>query len=112
MKNRMIIFSICIMLFCLMSKTGQTCTTFCLDHGEQIVFGRNYDWMVEDGLVIINKRGVKKNSTYQENVSFFVTPLTYACLDKVSSAPPHKIVSFYEPLRVGWRKLNRLRPAR
>ena len=42
---------------------GQTCTTFCLDHGDRPVFGRNYDWTVEDGLVIINKRGVTKAST-------------------------------------------------
>ncbi|HEV2845554.1 MAG TPA: linear amide C-N hydrolase [Thermoanaerobaculia bacterium] len=36
------------------------CTTFCLKKGERAVFGKNYDWMVPDGLVIVNKRGVSK----------------------------------------------------
>ncbi|HEY9423087.1 MAG TPA: linear amide C-N hydrolase, partial [Thermoanaerobaculia bacterium] len=39
------------------------CTTFCLKKGERAVFGKNYDWMVPDGLVIVNKRGVAKTST-------------------------------------------------
>lgn len=36
------------------------CTTFCLKRGPQAVFGKNYDWDVGDGLVIVNKRGVAK----------------------------------------------------
>ena len=62
MKNCTRILIVCIIFICLVSKTGQSCTTFCLDHGDQPVFGRNYDWMVEDGLVIINKRGVTKTA--------------------------------------------------
>ncbi len=34
------------------------CTTFCLKRGPQAVFGKNYDWSVGDGLVMVNKRGV------------------------------------------------------
>lgn len=62
MRNciRTIIFFI--LFIFLVPLKGQTCTTFCLDHGDRPVFGRNYDWMVEDGLVIINKRGVTKTS--------------------------------------------------
>ncbi len=41
---------------------GQSCTTFCLEHGDQPVFGRNLDWLVGDALVIINKRGVEKTA--------------------------------------------------
>ena len=33
-----------------------------LDHDDQPLVGKNYDWGVEDGLVIINKRGVKKTA--------------------------------------------------
>ena len=62
MRNCTRILIFCIIFICLVSKTGQSCTTFCLDHGDQPVFGRNYDWMVEDGLVIINKRGVTKTA--------------------------------------------------
>lgn len=39
---------------------AHACTTFCLKKGERAVFGKNYDWMVPDGLVIVNKRGVSK----------------------------------------------------
>ncbi len=38
------------------------CTTFCLQRGSQAVFGKNYDWSVGDGLVIVNKRGVSKTA--------------------------------------------------
>ena len=38
------------------------CTTFCLKRGSQAVFGKNYDWDVGDGLVIVNKRGVAKTA--------------------------------------------------
>ena len=38
------------------------CTTFCMTRGSQSFFGKNYDWMVPDGLVMINKRGVAKTS--------------------------------------------------
>lgn len=70
MRNCKRILIFCMILICLTSKTGQSCTTFFLDHGNQLVFGRNYDWMVEDGLVIINKRGVKKTaqSRSQDNL--------------------------------------------
>ena len=38
------------------------CTTFCLKRGPQAVFGKNYDWSVGDGLVMVNKRGVAKTA--------------------------------------------------
>lgn len=43
--------------------TSQACTTFCLKHQDGLVLGKNLDWMVEDGLVIVNKRGVSKASS-------------------------------------------------
>ena len=36
------------------------CTTFCLKRGSQAIFAKNYDWFVDDGLVMVNKRGVAK----------------------------------------------------
>jgi choloylglycine hydrolase len=33
-----------------------------LDQGDELVFGRNYDWTVDDGLVVVNKRGVSKTA--------------------------------------------------
>src|SRR5262245_53683429 len=38
------------------------CTTFCLRDGSHVVFGRNYDFGIGDGLVIVNKRNVEKTS--------------------------------------------------
>ena len=38
------------------------CTTFVLKDSTQLVFGRNLDWVSDDGLVMINKRDVKKTS--------------------------------------------------
>src|SRR5262249_50326576 len=38
------------------------CTTFCLKNRGEVLFGKNYDYMINDGLVIVNKRGVAKTS--------------------------------------------------
>jgi hypothetical protein len=46
---------------CLSPGEGSTCSTFVLGDKDNQVFGRNYDWDVEDGLVIVNKRGVLKS---------------------------------------------------
>jgi penicillin V acylase-like amidase (Ntn superfamily) len=51
---------ISVVIFCLIPYPGQTCTTFSLEHNGQPFFGKNYDWHLERGLVIINKRGVSK----------------------------------------------------
>lgn len=41
---------------------SSACTTFNLTGGEVNVFGRNYDWAVGDGAVIVNKRGLAKTA--------------------------------------------------
>ncbi len=38
------------------------CTTFYLDDQKQPVYGRNFDWRIGDGHIIINKRGVAKKA--------------------------------------------------
>ena len=43
-------------------NTGWACSTFVLQSGDRWVFGRNYDWMVDDALVVVNKRGCSKKS--------------------------------------------------
>jgi len=42
---------------------ADACTTFCLHKGSAAVFGKNYDWHFDDGLVMVNKRGVAKTAT-------------------------------------------------
>jgi choloylglycine hydrolase len=62
MKKCITIFILSLLFGSLLRTTGQSCTTFLLDNGGQPVFGRNLDWYIGDGLVIINKRGVKKTA--------------------------------------------------
>jgi choloylglycine hydrolase len=53
----LVIFIFIIFLF---PQISQPCTTFIFSHNGNPVFGKNYDWFIENGLVIINKRGVSK----------------------------------------------------
>ncbi|MEM7353577.1 MAG: linear amide C-N hydrolase [Acidobacteriota bacterium] len=39
---------------------SQACSTFCLRDGEHVVFGKNYDWNVGEGLLIVNPRNVAR----------------------------------------------------
>jgi len=43
------------------------CTTFCLRSKGRVLFGRNYDWNIGDGLILVNKRGVTKTSNGSES---------------------------------------------
>ncbi len=38
------------------------CTTFCLEGGKSLVFGKNYDWGVGVGMAVVNQRGVAKTA--------------------------------------------------
>ena len=40
--------------------TGRTCSTFVLKTGDRQVYGRNYDWYLDDALIVVNKRGCRK----------------------------------------------------
>jgi choloylglycine hydrolase len=42
--------------------TATACTTFMLERGGERVVGKSYDWYMGQGLVIVNKRGVAKQS--------------------------------------------------
>jgi len=43
------------------------CSTFCLDAAGGSVFGKNYDWDVPDGMVVVNKRNVAKTGLTPDN---------------------------------------------
>lgn len=60
-----IIFSILILCSLSVSEIF-ACTTFCLKNRGEVLFGKNYDWMIGDGLVFVNKRGVSKVSADRE----------------------------------------------
>jgi len=63
-------FIICISLYSAMPPvSGKCCSSFHFSEHDISVVGKNYDWMVKSGLIIINKRGVNKTAffRYDEN---------------------------------------------
>ena len=54
------VFLLCIVALCVFPQEGLACSTFCLDAENGPIFGKNYDWRVEDGLIVVNKRNVAK----------------------------------------------------
>lgn len=60
-------FSVCALaaffiMIVFMQVDANACTAFQLKHGEQVFRGKNCDWMVEAGLIDVNKRGVSKTA--------------------------------------------------
>ena len=43
-------------------RAAAACTTFMLERGAERVVGKSYDWYMGQGLVMVNKRGVAKQS--------------------------------------------------
>ncbi|MCH8331107.1 MAG: linear amide C-N hydrolase [Bacteroidetes bacterium] len=58
----MIIKQFILFIFLLFAVNVDACTTFCLSQEGGFVFGRNYDWHLGHGLVIVNKKGIQKRS--------------------------------------------------
>lgn len=52
--------------FAALAAENPACTTFCLEGDGAAVFGQNYDWDVDAGVVLVNKRGVAKTSFNQQ----------------------------------------------
>ena len=54
----------------LLASTPTTaCTTFCLEAGERVLFGRNYDWSVGAGMLVSNKRNVAKTAMAADHLA-------------------------------------------
>ena len=54
-----------LLVFLSLIHTGpalEACSTFVLKSGKHLVFGRNYDWAIGYGLVIVNKRNLIKKA--------------------------------------------------
>lgn len=60
-------FLIAAILLSLIGQDAFSCTTFCFADKGQIVFGRNYDWDIGNGMVMINKRGMSKTAMLQDD---------------------------------------------
>lgn len=61
MKSRLVCVAL-LTLGAVLAPAANACTTFCLDKGQSLVFGKNYDWNVEDGMVVVNRRGIVKTA--------------------------------------------------
>jgi penicillin V acylase-like amidase (Ntn superfamily) len=53
---------LCILFFFIDSNWSLACTTFYLDNENRPVYGRNFDWTLGDGHIVINKRSVAKTA--------------------------------------------------
>ena len=62
MKIRLLFLILYILIVCLMPQDIHPCTIFCLDKGDQLLVGFNFDWFVDDGFVCVNKRNVTKTA--------------------------------------------------
>jgi len=51
-----------LMIAVLFTIPGNTCTTFFINYKGQLVFGRNYDWITDAGMICTNLRGLSKTS--------------------------------------------------
>jgi choloylglycine hydrolase len=56
------LFAASLVQFFVLGSLAYACTTFCIGDDEQLVFGRNYDWNIGVGLVMVNKRGLSKTA--------------------------------------------------
>ncbi|HEX5132386.1 MAG TPA: linear amide C-N hydrolase [Candidatus Krumholzibacteria bacterium] len=50
----------------LIAQQPRACTTFCFNGDGNLVFGKNYDWGIGMGLVVVNKRLVMKRAFVDE----------------------------------------------
>ena len=45
-----------------LTAPADACTTFCLRDDGRILFGKNYDWNVGEGLLVVNQRGMARTA--------------------------------------------------
>jgi penicillin V acylase-like amidase (Ntn superfamily) len=57
---------VALMLLALYAPFGFACTTFLLSKEGKYFFGRNYDWVTGNGIVLVNARGLQKTSLKAE----------------------------------------------
>ncbi len=65
------------------------CTTFLLEHEGCRVFGNNYDWNVDDGLIIVNKRGVVKEAVADSNPARWTSRFGSVTVNQYGREMPH-----------------------
>lgn len=67
-KNIISILLSGILSICFLPIENQACTAFLIEHGNNRLVGKNHDWMVEDGMLFVNKRGVNKKAIHGKQI--------------------------------------------
>jgi penicillin V acylase-like amidase (Ntn superfamily) len=62
MKYQRLFLLCCIFMASLFASSSNACTTFCLDTHDDLVVGKNFDWVFGDALIVVNKRNVTKTA--------------------------------------------------
>ena len=63
MKKTYLCIVSCLLVVFFLVNHSVACTTFCLKHNGEILFGRNYDFEIGDALIFANKRSVAKTAS-------------------------------------------------
>lgn len=67
-KNIIIVFLSGILFTCFLPIKGHACTSFSIEHGGRHLVGKNHDWMVADGMIFVNKKGLEKKALHGKHV--------------------------------------------
>ena len=57
----------------LLPVSSDACTTFCFQYKGDWIYGRNYDWSIEHGMIVVNKRGVAKVAFTESNQAQWIS---------------------------------------
>lgn len=60
MINKIAVFFF--LIICAFSLKLEACSTFLLEKEHQFLLAKSYDWIVEDGLIVVNKRHIAKQA--------------------------------------------------
>ena len=52
----------CSLTTCMFSPKIEACSTFLLEKDHRFLLAKSYDWIFEDGIVIVNKRHIAKQA--------------------------------------------------
>jgi len=72
-KNHVLLRIALTILFVTLAGPAQACTAFLLKDNNQYVVARNYDWDIDDGLVLVNKRDIAKFTLEDTNPARWVS---------------------------------------
>lgn len=57
--------SVIIVIGLFITNTLFACTTFIINDSTNLIFGRNFDWDIGSGMIIVNKKGIQKQAFVQ-----------------------------------------------